>query len=280
MILLTSTSDAISLITSSTANISVHASYVDVSGTTVTPGRDNTLIVTATTTTIVASPAASTQRTVKSLIIRNTHASSTNQLTLQHTDGTDTVILFVITLSPGWALYYDEGNGFVVIDNTGRRAQNLSANSVSPSVNSLNTIVLASDVTNNNAVANTLQDVTGLSFAVTAGEAYWFRAQIPYTAAATTTGSRWTLSGPAITSSSYRADYTLTNTTRTINDLTTFGLPSAANASSLTAGNTAIVEGIASFSASGTLQIQFASEVASSAIVAKAGAILQWMRVL
>jgi len=63
MLLLTSTSDIVRLITGAAAStIEVHTSYVDVNGTTITPGRTNTRITTATTTTIVASPAASTQR--------------------------------------------------------------------------------------------------------------------------------------------------------------------------------------------------------------------------
>ena len=47
-------------------------------------------------------------------------------------------------------------------------------------------VTITSTVTNNNAVANTLQDVTGLSFNVTAGTRYRFKFVIFYTAAATT----------------------------------------------------------------------------------------------
>ena len=59
MIILASTSDLIRVITSHAASIEVHTSYVDLNGTTVTPGRTNTLITTATTATIVGSPGAS-----------------------------------------------------------------------------------------------------------------------------------------------------------------------------------------------------------------------------
>ncbi len=58
-------------------------------------------------------------------------------------------------------------------------------------------MVLAADVINNNAVANTIADVTGLSFPVTEGQTFWFYFIIPYTSAATTTGCRWSVSGPA-----------------------------------------------------------------------------------
>ena len=71
MILLTSTSDRLRVITGSAGDIRVQASYVDLSGTTVTPGRQNTSISTATTTDIVGGPGASTQRNVKFCSIFN-----------------------------------------------------------------------------------------------------------------------------------------------------------------------------------------------------------------
>lgn len=138
----------------------------------------------------------------------------------------------------------------------------------------INRVFLPADVVN--SANNTLADVTGLSFAVTAGRRYRFKAFIVYTAAATTTGSRWTVNGPAITSLSYRSEYSLTTTTRTTNDgLGAHQLPAAANATSVAADNIAIVEGVFVPSASGTLAIQNASEVDTSAITAKAN--VSWL---
>lgn len=137
-------------------------------------------------------------------------------------------------------------------------------------------VTLASDVTNNNATANTLADCTGLSFAVTNGTRYRFYALIRYTAAAATTGSRWTLNGPTTTELSYKSTYTITATTVTTNFATAYSIPAASNASSLTAGNIAIIEGVILPSANGTLVVRFASEVASSAIVCKAGSTLEY----
>ena len=55
MLLLTSTSDLVGVYTWAAGDIEVHASWVDLSGTTVTPGRTNTAsITTATTTTATA----------------------------------------------------------------------------------------------------------------------------------------------------------------------------------------------------------------------------------
>jgi hypothetical protein len=138
-------------------------------------------------------------------------------------------------------------------------------------------VLLTADVTNNNASANTIANVTGLSFAVLSGVTYWFEALIPYTSAATTTGSRWSITGPASpTLLTYRSEYTLTATTFTNNVANAYDAPSASNASSLTAGNLATIWGVIRPSANGTVTMRFASEVASSAIVAKAGAVLLW----
>lgn len=140
-----------------------------------------------------------------------------------------------------------------------------------------NLVTLSADVVNNNSTANTLADVTGLSFAVTAGVTYRFEAMIAYTSAATNTGSRWTINGPASpTLLNYTSTYTITATSQTVNYATAYSIPAASNASSLAAGSIAIIKGIIKPSASGTVVIRFASEVANSAITAKAGSTLEW----
>ena len=109
MINLASTSDLIQVITSHAAQIEVHASWVDLNGTTVTPGRTNTpAITTATTTTIVGSPAASTVRNAKHLNITNDHASQSCTVTVEHTDGTTVVELMSFTLLPGENMIFNE----------------------------------------------------------------------------------------------------------------------------------------------------------------------------
>jgi hypothetical protein len=141
--------------------------------------------------------------------------------------------------------------------------------------------VLAADVVNNNAVANTIADVTGLSFAVVAGATYKFRFVIKYDSAATTTGSRWSINGPAApTALHYTSHYTITATTETTNSATAYDIPAASNLSSLTTGNIAIIEGFITPSVNGTVIARFASEVSSSAITARAGSTVEWSRVL
>lgn len=280
MLLLVSTSDKIRVTTSGAVTTDVHASFVDYNGTTVTPGRQNTAITTATTTDVVNSPGSSTQRNVKALHIRNKHATTSQTVTVIHTDGTTACELVSVTLPAGYALAFDEGAGFRVLDASGRVQGNTSAIGTA-AVNAFNFVVLAADVVNNNATLNTMQDVTNLSFAVVADETYYFEFVIPYTSAAATTGSRWSINGPASpTLLNYRSEYTLAATTTTLNSATAYDTPSASNATSLTAGNVATIWGVIKPSSNGTVIARFASEVANSAITAKAGAFLRWVRVI
>lgn len=151
----------------------------------------------------------------------------------------------------------------VVLDASSRRYKKISGPQ---------RVFLPADVTNNNASANTIADVTGLSFPVVAGLKYRFRFFIKYTAALTTTGARFSINGPAApTQLEFRSDYTLTATTRELNVAEAYDLPAAAGATSLTTGNLATIEGMIQPSVDGTVIARFASEVSGSAIVAKSG---------
>lgn len=119
MLLLTSTSDLLKVITGSALNTDVHADWVDNNAGTITPGRTNTAITTAATTTVVASPGASTQRNIQSLSIRNTDAASTNAITVTHFDGTTNSTLIKVTLNPGYTLQYGDSVGWNVLDGNG-----------------------------------------------------------------------------------------------------------------------------------------------------------------
>lgn len=108
MIILASTADLVRVVTSHAALVEVHASYIDLNGTTVTPGRLNTLITTATTVTVVASPGAATVRNLKHLNITNDHASQSCNVTVEHTDGTTAIELMAFTLLPGENMILNE----------------------------------------------------------------------------------------------------------------------------------------------------------------------------
>jgi len=112
MLLLASTSDRIRVTSSVAADIHVHASWVDLNGSTVTPGRANTLITTATTADVVGGPGASTVRNVKTLTIRNTDPTDSTIATVIHTDGTNAMQIYQAFLAPGAQIHYIEGSGF------------------------------------------------------------------------------------------------------------------------------------------------------------------------
>ena len=228
------------------------------------PASKVTLITTATTTDILAGPTnAMIGRRIETVSIRNRDASPCD-VTVKLFDGTSTAEVYKVTLAAGAHLFYEgQSSGW----------------SVTPTATlGVGTLLMTTQDVANSA-ADTLADITGLSFAVTAGQVYRFRAVIPYTSAATTTGSRWTINGPSMTHISYTSRYTLTASTETFGYYTALQQPAAANASSLTTGNVAVVEGFFKPSASGTAAIQFASEVGASAITALAGATLEYVRV-
>jgi hypothetical protein len=114
VLLLTSTSDKIQVITSAATAVGVHASWVDLSGTTVTPGRSNTSIASAATTDVVASPAASTQRNVKFLSVWNDASSGSQTITIRHTDGTTAVDVWQGTVPAQTGVIFDEASGWRV----------------------------------------------------------------------------------------------------------------------------------------------------------------------
>lgn len=282
MIILTETTDNLQIVLGGAivANqMRSMACWRDITTSLYTPGRTLALTNNTTDVNIVPGPAASTQRVVDFLSVFNLDTGAQTVTIKLDANGTE-YILFRGILDPSERLEYAEGIGFRVL--TVQGAQKLSINQGSSPINSsLQTVVLASDVTNNNAVANTIADVTGLSFAVTAGHTYWFQFNIAYTAAATTTGSRWSINGPTFTRLTYRSEYSLaaTTTTRNANNIS-YGLPAGSNATSAqsTLGNYAQIEGMILPSANGTLIARFASEVASSAIVAKAGSMVLYQQ--
>ena len=113
--LLTSTSDKIQVVTSSANPIAVHASYVDLSGATVTPLRANAAIAAATTTDVVASPGASTTRKIKFFSVFNDHASAAQAISVQHTDGVTPIVLWSGTVPAQSGVIFDEVCGWKVL---------------------------------------------------------------------------------------------------------------------------------------------------------------------
>lgn len=272
---LTSTTDKIQVKTGSTANTDIYVTYYDRGAGPMVMARWSGTIATVGVTDVVASPAQDVIRIVKSASVTNRHASAQQNVTIIHTDGTTTVNIREVVLNAGDTLQYDERNGWSVMQKT--LAVSTSAQ---PMVNQLTEVVLPSDVVNSNAVANTIADVTGLTFPVAAGGTYKFWIEGFYDAAATTTGSRWSITGPAFTKLCYNSEYSLAAGTTTRNvSLQAYDMPAASNTSSTaTSGNGFWLWGIIKPSANGNVTVRFASEITASAITAKAGASLRWIR--
>jgi len=252
------------LTTSAAVDVDVVVAYTDVGvNRDQKPASVPTLISTATTTDICTGPTNSVLgRQIETISIRNRDAASTD-VTLKLFDGDSTTAeVYKVTLGAGVHAFYERQSGWTVTPTATLGVGTLLATTA--------------DVVN--SAADTLANVTGLSFDVTSGQVYRFRAVIPYTSAADTTGSRWTINGPSMTHISYTSRYTLTASTETFGYYTALQQPAAANASSLTTGNVAVVEGFFKPSASGTAAIQFASEVGASAVTALAGATLEYVR--
>jgi hypothetical protein len=128
------------------------------------------------------------------------------------------------------------------------------------------------DQTNNTV---TYADCSGLSFAVTSGVYYHFRFNLTFQTAATTTGIKFKFTGPTVTRFSCEANVPFAadgaggswqgHIAAYADSAKTTGVQLA------NTDNFAVVEGNILPSANGTLQLQFASEVASSNAIIRQG---------
>lgn len=254
MLLLTATTDTLELDTDSAATVDVHASWMDYNGTTVTPGRTNTAIASATTTTILAAPASSTQRALKTLHVRNRHASLAVTVTLVYDQNGTEFELHKVILNANDALEYVEGIGFFTI----------AANKLDIKVR------VTADVIN---ATTSFADVTGLSAPVVAGRHYCFNAHLYHIENASTTGARFGLGGVTMTGMRvqqvgvFAGSLTAATMQGTLADVT--AVDTAAVVATSSAGTPqvaiAILSGWFNPSADGTVAIRCQSEVAVAA---------------
>ena len=157
---------------SAVATIAVHASWVDLGPVTqVTPGSLLTAITLATTTVVVPPPGGvGIDRNVKFLSINNESASGC-VVTVQITDGVNTINIFgPIALPSHWTIQYNsDGSGFVVYDNFGNiqvvaRVAALNAVSAGTQVGSTGTIAFV----NSNGVTFGMSDSSLVTASVAA----------------------------------------------------------------------------------------------------------------
>jgi hypothetical protein len=122
---LTSTSDKVQVVTTTAANTDVYATWGDydpaVSPATdrVTFGRLISKISSATTTDVVPVPGSGDTRKVHIINVSNVHASTSQTVTIQITDGTNTAVIDSFPLAAGERATWREGVPLRIIDANG-----------------------------------------------------------------------------------------------------------------------------------------------------------------
>jgi hypothetical protein len=127
-ITLDATTKVLELTTSSTANIDYALSYVDMTTSAFTPADSQGTINTVSTTVIVAAPAASTQRGIKSISVFNRHATTANTVTVKKDVSGTEYCLFKAVLSAGESLQWTDGGEWCVFDPSGDKKVNNPSN--------------------------------------------------------------------------------------------------------------------------------------------------------
>lgn len=279
MLILTQTTDKIQVKLSGTvasAQLQCYSSYRDSTSSSITPGRTVVLTNNTTYVDIVPSPSASTSRSIEYLSVYNSDTASAT-VTFAVNDNGTIYEINVATISAGQKVEYQAGVGFRVLDELGSEESALAYYDTQLTTG-WNFTILTNDVTNNNASANTMQDITGLSFPVTSGKTYWFKFNILFASAAAGNGNRFSINGPATSFLVYQSLLISSTSVAGLNisGMNSYDLPAAATTTSPIVGGSPWIEGIATFSASGTLIGRFASETAGFAIAAKAGSVVYY----
>ena len=164
----------------------------------------------------------------------------------------------VLRLSTDNKPYWCDGNVWVDLTQSGGNDTRLTTTS------------LAADVSNSTV---TLSDVTGLAVALAANSSYAIEARVMFQTSATTTGIRLTQTVPtgATVVAQWDTPTSLTARTlanqRAVNAGAASTAIDAANANTLATGSLLVITG----ATAGNLQIRFASEIAASNAVVKAG---------
>lgn len=119
MLLLPSTTDSLELVTSAAVAVDYVAAWADHSSSGVAASAGTGQVSTATTTTIVAAPGASTQRQIRGLSLRNAGTSNVTVTVQAKPSGTARTIVKA-AIQPGETLAYSDGRGWYSLDSAGR----------------------------------------------------------------------------------------------------------------------------------------------------------------
>lgn len=134
MLLLPSTTDSLELVTSAAVAVDYVAAWADHTSSGVAASAGTGQVSTATTTTIVAAPGASTQRQIRGLTLRNAGTSNVTVTVQAKPSGTARTIVKA-AIQPGETLAYSDGRGWYSLDSAGReRSQRSDARTAGYSV--------------------------------------------------------------------------------------------------------------------------------------------------
>lgn len=113
MIILKATTETLEIVTSSVADIDYSISYADITTTSFSPSTTEGKITSITTTSVLAAPAASTQRQVKLITITNRHATTTNNIIVKKDiSATEYYLTPNMVLLAGETVMYTDGIGW------------------------------------------------------------------------------------------------------------------------------------------------------------------------
>jgi hypothetical protein len=135
----------------------------------------------------------------------------------------------------------------------------------------INSVVLGANFSN--AGTANYEDVTGLSFPVTANKVYKWRATLGYT---NTANIQFSIDGPAVTFNRYRFTSAGTSTSNIVNNQSSYNNP---NSTSAAVNGVSTADGLIRPSASGTVIIR-ARSASIGGVTVLAGSIIEWEEVL
>lgn len=226
MIILSTTDDvlrAVLLAAHTTNPLQMVASWRDVTTTAYTPGRSLAGTNGTTPATLVASPAASTQRVIDHVSVYNADTVA-HTLTMQLYDGTTAWPLWRGTLDPGERVEFTQAAGWRIYTASGlERVATLAGVAVQHPV-PWQFKWLESEYTHTGGTS--LSDVPGMSIDTVAGRMYLVRAWANMRVTATTTGVRMGmyLDGATFVTSGFGAGHARTPVTGSTENIS-FGTP-------------------------------------------------------
>jgi len=131
----------------------------------------------------------------------------------------------------------------------------------------------------NTVLSDVYGNVAGLNWYGKAGEVYEFKAVVVYDVTLVTEGASFAINGPAATVKSYVVTVP-SGATPTTSFANAYDLPAAAASdSAFTTDNIAIIEGVVSPSADGTISVRGIASTSNAATVQAASSYITWKRI-